>query len=59
MKLLPAFIGWVFILGIQVIWLMNDISAGAHNQEVIYVFIIITLVVGATGLNIYSKHLKK
>jgi hypothetical protein len=59
MILFSAFIGWVLIMLIEVIWLMNDISGGARNIEVIYVIIVISLVVGATGLNLYSKHISK
>jgi hypothetical protein len=59
MKLLSAFIAWVFIMFTEVIWLMIDSSGGARNKEEIYVVIVISLVVGATGLNLYSKHLKK
>ncbi len=57
--MLAAFITWVFILIIEVFWLMIDASGGVGNKEEIYVILIITLVVGATGLNLYSKHLKK
>ncbi|TYS59515.1 hypothetical protein FZC76_22045 [Sutcliffiella horikoshii] len=59
MILFSAFIGWVLIMLIEVVWLMNDISGGARNIEVIYVTIVISLVVGATGLNLYSKHVSK
>ena len=58
-RLLSVFLGWVFILVIEVFWLMEDISGGARNQEEIYVVIVISLVVGATGLNLYSKHLRR
>ncbi|KPB05432.1 hypothetical protein [Bacillus sp. CHD6a] len=59
MILFFAFIGWIFIMLIEVIWLINDISGGGRNIEVIYVTIIISLVVGATGLNLYSKQISK
>ncbi|OIJ07913.1 hypothetical protein BKP35_18165 [Anaerobacillus arseniciselenatis] len=59
MKLLSAFIAWVVIMFIEFIWLIIDSSAGARNKEEIYVVIVISLVVGATGLNLYNKHLKR
>ncbi|GEL78522.1 hypothetical protein [Tenuibacillus multivorans] len=59
MKLLWAYLGWNFIMFIEVVWLMIDISAGARNKEEIYVIMVISLVVGATGLNLYSKYMSR
>ncbi|WP_456278814.1 hypothetical protein [Bacillus sp. AK128] len=56
MKLLGAFFAWVFILFIEIMWLL--IESSDAKSEVIYVIIVITLVVGATGLNIFSKNSK-
>ncbi|MDC3418390.1 hypothetical protein [Aquibacillus salsiterrae] len=59
MRLLSAFVAWVIIMFIEVVWLVINISGGARNKEEIYVVIIISLVMGATGLNLYSNHLRK
>jgi hypothetical protein len=58
MNLLSVYIAWVFIMIIEVFWLMNDISAGGGNKETIYVIMIISLAVGITGLNLYNKNVK-
>lgn len=51
LKLLVAFIAWVIVLFLEFMWLLNDVSSGGRNKEVIYSLIIISLVVGVTGLN--------
>jgi hypothetical protein len=58
LKLLLAFITWVIIMFLEFVWFMNDFSSGAHNKEPFYVVMVISLVIGATGLNIYSNNLK-
>lgn len=59
MNLLIAFIIWVIIMFLEFMWFMNDYSSGAQNKIPFYVVMVISLVIGATGLNIYSNHLKK
>jgi hypothetical protein len=59
MKLLLAFAVWVFMMFVEIIWMLNNASGGSTIKEKIYVIMVISLVVGVTGLNLYSRHYKK
>jgi hypothetical protein len=58
LNLLISFITWVVIMFLEFVWFLNDFSSGAQNKETFYVVMVISLVIGATGLNIHSSYLK-
>ena len=43
---------------IEVYWLYIDLHLGSSYKEIIYVVIITSIVVGITGLNLYSTNVK-
>ncbi|WP_391209320.1 hypothetical protein [Psychrobacillus sp. L4] len=58
MSLLQVFIAWIFVLFIEVYWLYIELRTSGSFTELIYVVMIISLVVGITGLNLYNKRTK-
>ncbi|WP_166462387.1 hypothetical protein [Psychrobacillus vulpis] len=58
MSLLTAYITWVVIMFMEVYWLYIDLHTGGGYEKILYVVMIITLVVGITGLNLYKKNVK-
>ena len=59
MSLLNGYITWVSLVFIEVFIIVSDFSSGGHLLEVLYAILIVTLVVGMTGLNLYSKMIKE
>ncbi|WP_175384337.1 hypothetical protein [Bacillus sp. FJAT-27225] len=55
MKVLGAYLAWVLIMIIEIFWLLIDSESQGGNKETIYVIMVISLVVGNTGINLLKK----